>query len=164
VNHEHSQHNPYSQFQAVYTAKQILDAPMIHPPLTKLQYCPTSDGAAATVVVSQAFLEARPQLKSQAVQIIGQCLATGSPALYDGSAMNLVGHDMVKHTAQQALSQARLSINDIKLVELHDCFSTNEILAIDALGLSRRVKPMNTSATGKSLMARAARSSIRLGV
>ena len=136
VNHEHSKRNPYSQFQTTYTGQQILDSPVIYSPLTKLQCCPTSDGAAAAVVVSQAFLDARPHLKSQAVQIVGQCLATDSPALYDNSAVNLVGFDLVKNTASQALGQANRTIQDVKVIELHDCFSTNEMLVIDALGLS----------------------------
>lgn len=136
VNHEHSTRNPYSQFQKAYTLEEILKSPNIHSPLTKLQCCPTSDGAAAAVVVSQKFLDARPQLKCQAVQITGQCLATDSPALYDGSAINLVGYEMVKYAANTAFAEAGVSINDVKVIELHDCFSTNEILVIDALGLT----------------------------
>lgn len=38
VNHEHSQRNPYSQFRDVYTREQIMKSPMIHSPLTKLQW------------------------------------------------------------------------------------------------------------------------------
>ncbi|OQV06754.1 Thiolase, domain-containing protein isoform 2 [Cladophialophora immunda] len=78
INHEHSQRNPYAQFQTNYTKDQVLKSPAIYGVLTKLQCCPTSDGSAAAVVVSQAFLDARPHLKSQAVQILGQCLATDS--------------------------------------------------------------------------------------
>jgi sterol carrier protein 2 len=95
-----------------------------------------SDGAAAATLVSESFLGSHPQLKGQAVEIVGQCLATDGPRSYDETAMNLVGFDMTQHAAQVALSEAELSIKDIKVVELHDCFSTNEILAIDALGLS----------------------------
>lgn len=76
VNHVHSQYNPYSQFRNAYTVDQILNSPMIQSPLTKLQCCPTSDGAAAAVIVSQAFLNQRPLLKSQAILIRGQCVMT----------------------------------------------------------------------------------------
>lgn len=136
VNHEHSQRNPYSQFQTKYRKQQILDSPTIHGILTKLQCCPTSDGAAAAVVVCQAFLDERPHLKAQAIQLPGQCLATDSPSLYDQTAKNIVGYEMAKYTASQALAQAHMTISDVKVVELHDCFSTNEMLVIDALGLS----------------------------
>ncbi|KAJ9612214.1 hypothetical protein H2200_003811 [Cladophialophora chaetospira] len=140
VNHEHSQRNPYAQFQKEYSQDQVLRSPAIYGALTKLQCCPTSDGSAAAVVVSQSFLDARPHLKAQAVQILGQSLTTDSPALYQNSAMSLVGYELVAHTASQAFDQAKASIKDVKVIELHDCFSTNEMLVIDALGLSPRGK------------------------
>ncbi|KAI0142500.1 thiolase-like protein [Hypoxylon sp. NC0597] len=135
VNHAHSVKNPYSQFQDVYTLDQVLKSPMIHEPLTKLQCCPTSDGGAAAVLVSQAFLDARPHLKDQAVLIAGQCMATDSPRLFSRSAVDLVGFDMSRRAAQVALDEARVSPADVQVVELHDCFSANEMVTLDALGL-----------------------------
>lgn len=140
VNHEHSQRNPYAQFRTEYSEEKVLGSPSICGILTKLQCCPTSDGSAAAVVVSQSFLDARPHLKSQAVEITGQSLATDSPALYGKSALSLVGYELVRHTAAQALSQAKTNVQEVKVVELHDCFSTNEMLVIDSLGLSPRGK------------------------
>ena len=136
ANHEHSQFNPYSQFQTKYTLEEVEKSAPIFSPLTKLQCCPTSDGAAAAVVVSEAFLSARPELRAQAVEIIGQSMTTDKPLAYSGSAMNLVGYEMVKATAADAMSQAQMLISDIKVAEVHDCFSANEILAIDAIGFS----------------------------
>lgn len=136
VNHEHSQRNPYSQFQDVYTLEQILAAPMIHEPLTKTQCCPTSDGGAAAVIVSQAFLDARPHLKDQAVLIAGQAMSTDPPSLFNRSAISLLGFEMSQRAAKAALAEAGVSPKDIKVCELHDCFSANEMLTIDALGLS----------------------------
>jgi sterol carrier protein 2 len=108
---------------------------MIHEPLTKLQCCPTSDGGAAAVLVSQAFLDARPHLKDQAVLIAGQCLATDSPDLFNKSSIELVGYGMGKRAAEEALRQAKATVNDVKIIELHDCFSSNEMVTLDALGL-----------------------------
>ncbi|KAF8242241.1 thiolase-like protein [Wilcoxina mikolae CBS 423.85] len=135
VNHEHSQRNPYSQFRNVYTREQISNSPMIHAPLTKLQCCPTSDGAAAAVIISQSYLDSHPHLKSRAILIAGQSLTTDSPDLYNRSAIDLVGADMTRRAAKAALSQAGVTPESIKLVELHDCFSANEMVTIDALGL-----------------------------
>ncbi|KAI9761619.1 MAG: hypothetical protein M1835_008146 [Candelina submexicana] len=135
LNHKHSSLNPYSQFRTTYTLHEILASPSIFPPLTKLQCCPTSDGGAAAILVSQRFLDAHPHLKSRAVLVAGQCLATDSPAVYDGSAMNLVGYDMTKRAAQVALKEAGVSAQDVRVCELHDCFSANELITIDALGL-----------------------------
>ncbi len=88
---------------------------MVYEPLTKLQCCPTSDGGAAAVVVSQAFLDARPHLKSQAVLIAGQCLASDSPSLYDRSAIGLIGAGMTNYAAQVAMKEAQVTPEDIKV-------------------------------------------------
>ncbi|KAF7546135.1 hypothetical protein G7046_g9403 [Stylonectria norvegica] len=99
INHAHSPNNPYSQFQQVYTQEQILASTTIHEPLTKLQCCPTSDGGAAAIVVSQAFLDARPHLKEQAIEIAGQCLATDAPSLFSRSAIDLMGYEMCQSSS-----------------------------------------------------------------
>lgn len=137
ISHVHSQNNPYAQFRQAYTLEEIEESPMIHFPLTKLQCSPTSDGAGAAVIVSQAFLDARPQLKSQAILIAGQSLLTDTTALYSRSAMELVGYDMTKRAAQAALKEAGVSPKDIKVCEVHDCFSANELILLDGLGFSK---------------------------
>ncbi|KAH7146453.1 thiolase-like protein [Dactylonectria macrodidyma] len=140
VNHAHSPKNPYSQFQQVYTQEQISNAPMIHEPLTKLQCCPTSDGGAAAILVSQAFLDARPHLKEQAVEIAGQCMATDAPSLFSRSAIDLMGYEMTQRAVRQATEEAGISPRDVQVVELHDCFSANEMIVLDALGLCDKGK------------------------
>ncbi|KAL2223455.1 putative sterol carrier protein [Thermoascus aurantiacus ATCC 26904] len=135
INHEHSKRNPYAQFQDEYTLEQILKSPMIHAPLTKLQCCPTSDGAAAAVIVSQAFLDARPHLKDQAVLIAGQTLATDAPSAYNRSSIDLMGFEMTRYACRTATAEAGVNVKDIKVCELHDCFSANEMITIDALEL-----------------------------
>ncbi|OAP59550.1 hypothetical protein AYL99_06848 [Fonsecaea erecta] len=140
VNHEHSKRNPYSQFKDEYTLEQILKSPMIHPPLTKLQCCPTSDGGAAVVVVSQDFLDKRPHLKPQAVLIAGQSLATDSPDLFNRSSIDLVGYQMSVYAGKRAMDEAGITPNDVQVVEVHDCFSANEMCVIDALGLCPKGK------------------------
>ena len=136
INHAHSVNNPYSQFHDVYTLEQIMASTTIHAPLTKLQCCPTSDGGAAAILVSQAFLDARPHLREQAVLIAGQCLATDQPSLFSGSAIDLVGREMTERAAAAAMGEAGVTAADFSVCELHDCFSANEMCLIDALGLS----------------------------
>jgi acetyl-CoA acyltransferase len=70
-NHKHSVNNPYSQFQDEYSLEEILDAPMVYDPLTKLQCCPTSDGAGAAVLASERFVDEHG-LGDQAVEIVGR--------------------------------------------------------------------------------------------
>ncbi|KAJ4392401.1 hypothetical protein N0V85_007084 [Neurospora sp. IMI 360204] len=136
INHAHSVNNPYSQFQDVYTLDQIMQSPKVHEPLTKLQCCPTSDGGAAAVLVSQEFLDARPHLKDQAILIAGQCMATDAPSLFSKSSIDLMGREMTQHAARVAMKEAGVKPSDFAVCELHDCFSANEMILIDALGLS----------------------------
>lgn len=113
---------------------------MIYEPLTKLQCCPTSDGGAAAVIVSQDFLDARPHLKDRAILIAGQHLATDSPNLFSRSAIDLMGYDMSARAARTAMAEAGVSPGDFQVCELHDCFSANEMITIEALGLCERGK------------------------
>src|SRR6266513_6467307 len=69
-NHRHSVNNPYSQFRDEYTLEQILAAPTVYEPLTKLQCCPTSDGSGAAILASEGFVE-RHGLAGRAVEIVG---------------------------------------------------------------------------------------------
>lgn len=136
ISHEHSQRNPYAQFRKAYTLQEIQDSGTIYAPLTKLQCSPTSDGAAAAVIVSQRFLDVRPHLKSQAILIAGQQLVTDGPEVYSRSAIDLVGFHMSKQAAERAMMEAGVTPKDVKVCELHDCFSANELLLLDALGFS----------------------------
>ncbi|KAH8730042.1 thiolase-like protein [Phaeosphaeriaceae sp. PMI808] len=140
INHAHSKNNPYSQFQDEYTLEQVVNSTMIHEPLTKLQCCPTSDGAAAAVLVSQEFLDKRPELKDQAILIAGQRLATDTPNLFNRSAIELIGYSMSELAAKEALAEANVTPADVKVCELHDCFSANEMVTIEALGLAPKGK------------------------
>jgi acetyl-CoA acetyltransferase len=133
-NHRHSVNNPYSQFQDEYTLEDILNAPMIHDPLTKLQCCPTSDGGAAVVLASERFV-AQHGLEGQAVEIIGQAMTTDFASTFSGSDMSLVGFDMTKAAAQSVYEQSGLGPEDVDVIELHDCFSANELITYEGLGL-----------------------------
>lgn len=85
--------------------------------------------------MSQDFLDARPHLKSQAILIAGQCLATDAPSLFSRSAIDLMGFEMSKYACETAMKEAGVTAKDVKVCELHDCFSANEMITIDALGL-----------------------------
>jgi acetyl-CoA acyltransferase len=133
-NHKHSVNNPYAQFQDAYTLDDILAAKMISDPLTKLQCSPTSDGSAAVVLAGEDFV-ARHELSGQAVEIVGQAMTTDFASTFDGSAANLIGYDMNVQAAQKVYDQSGLGPQDFQVIELHDCFSANELLLYEALGM-----------------------------
>jgi sterol carrier protein 2 len=134
-NHRHSVNNPYSQFRDEYTLEQILDAPMVHDPLTKLQCCPTSDGAGAAVLCSEEVVD-RHGLRDQAVEIAGMAMTTDFPSSFEEkSCIKLIGSDMTRAAAQRVYEQAGVGPEDVDVIELHDCFSANELVTYEALGL-----------------------------
>ncbi|MGD1058314.1 MAG: lipid-transfer protein [Solirubrobacteraceae bacterium] len=136
-NHKHSVNNPYAQFQTEYTLEEIKDARMIHEPLTKLQCSPTSDGAAAVLLASERFVDEH-DLWERAIEITGQSMVTDLASTFDETAdcIKIVGYDMSKEAARQAYEEAQLGPDDIQVIELHDCFSANELITYEALGLA----------------------------
>ncbi|MFI6148909.1 lipid-transfer protein [Streptomyces sp. NPDC051109] len=134
-NHRHSANNPNAQFQDVYSVDEILGAKPIHTPLTKLQCSPTSDGAAAAVVVSERFV-VRHGLHDKAVEIVAQAMTTDTEASFaSGSCIDVVGKPMTEAAGRQVFSASGLGIEDVDVIELHDCFSINELLTYEALGM-----------------------------
>ncbi|TDI98033.1 MAG: lipid-transfer protein [Deltaproteobacteria bacterium] len=134
-NHKHSVNNPYSQFQDEYTLEQILEAPMVYEPLTRLQCCPTSDGAGAAVLCSEDFLR-KHKLEDRAVEILGMAMVTDLPSTFDEkSCIKMVGADMTRKAADQVYEQSGLGPENVDVVELHDCFSCNEMITYEALRL-----------------------------
>ncbi|WP_432165145.1 lipid-transfer protein [Streptomyces sp. bgisy031] len=134
-NHRHSVNNPYAQFQDPYTVDEILAAKTIHAPLTKLQCSPTSDGAAAAVVVSERFVELH-DLGDKAVEIAAQAMATDTGESFaSGSCIDVVGQPMSRAAATRVYEASGLGVEDVDVIELHDCFSVNELLTYEALGM-----------------------------
>ena len=134
-NHKHSVNNPYSQFQDEYTLEQIKAAPMVYEPLTKLQCCPTSDGAGAAILASEDFVK-KHDLAAKAVEIVGMAMTTDFRSTFDEkSCIKMVGSDMTRKAAEKVYEQSGLGPENVDVVELHDCFSCNELITYEALGL-----------------------------
>ncbi|HYB90345.1 MAG TPA: lipid-transfer protein [Candidatus Binataceae bacterium] len=134
-NHKHSVNNPYSQFQDEYSLEGILAAPMVYEPLTKLQCCPTSDGSASAILASADFVK-KHKLEDRAVEILGMAMATDLPSTFsERSCIKMVGYDMSKKAARKVYEQSGLGPENVQVVELHDCFSCNELITYEALGL-----------------------------
>jgi acetyl-CoA acyltransferase len=136
-NHRHSVNNPYAQFQDEYSLNEVKAAKMIYAPaeLTRLQCSPTSDGSGAVIVASEAFVE-KHGLAAQAVEIVGQAMVTDLESTFtDKSAITIVGSEMSRLAARKVYDQADIGPSDVDVIELHDCFSVNELLTYEALGL-----------------------------
>ncbi|HYD81316.1 MAG TPA: lipid-transfer protein [Paucimonas sp.] len=129
----HAIRNPYSIFTEPLTVEEVMNAPKIYPDhLTRLEACPPSCGAAAVLVASAAF--AKKHGIGNTVAIRGQAMATDRPQSFT-SAINLVGADMTRNAARAAFEQAGVGPDEIDVVELHDCFTPNEVITYEGLGL-----------------------------
>ncbi|QBS42770.1 lipid-transfer protein [Nocardia sp. CS682] len=136
-NHRHSADNPYAQFQDVYSLDEITSAKMVYEPLglTRLQCSPTSDGSGAAVLASERFVDEHG-LGDRAVEIVGQAMVTDLESTFaTKTARSLVGVDMSAAAARKVYEQAGIGPADLDVIELHDCFSPNELLTYEALGL-----------------------------
>ena len=130
----HAAGNPLALFRDPVTLEEVLASPMIFNPLTRLQCCPPTCGAAAAVLCSEAFAQ-RHGLNAD-VLILAQAMTTDTASSFDADDMRrLVGFDMSRAAANAVYEQAGVGPEDIDVVELHDCFTANELITYEALGL-----------------------------
>lgn len=130
----HAANNPFAVFREPLTVDQILASPHIYGPLTRFQCCPPTCGAAAAVIVSADY--ARRNGMSGAVRIAAQAMTTDPASTFEPPSMiRLVGYDMAKSAAARVYAEAGVGPEDVEVVELHDCFTANELITYEALGL-----------------------------
>ncbi len=131
----HAQYNERSIFRKLLTVEEVLAAPRFTGPLTRLQCCPPTCGAAAAVVCSEDF--ARRHGLDRTVAIVGQAMTTDFRSTFDErDRMKIVGYDMSAAAARQVYEQTGVGPQEVNVVELHDCFTTNELITYEALGLT----------------------------
>ena len=130
----HAANNPYAVFTEPVTVERVLASPRLVGPLTRLQACPPTCGAAAAVLVSEDCAR-RLGLRTD-VEILAQAMATDTPETFEsGEAADLVGRGITRRAAASVYETAGVDPWDIPVVELHDCFTVNEVLSYEALGL-----------------------------
>src|SRR5262245_50964161 len=135
-NRRHAVDNERSQFRQASTVEEILASPMIFDPLTKFQCCPTTDGAAAAVVCSEEF--AKKHGIANPVTIEAMSLKTDFATSFEPKSMiKMVGADMTAAAAKEVYEQSGLGPDDVDVVELHDCFTSNELTTYEGLGLCK---------------------------
>ncbi|MFY8103141.1 MAG: thiolase C-terminal domain-containing protein [Ramlibacter sp.] len=129
--------NPLAQMGATLSDEDVAASAPICDPIQLYDCCPTSDGAAAVVVVSQALADRIARgLGHPLVQVLASVQTRGSPHI--GGHADLISFDATVAAAQRAYAQAGVTAQDIDLVELHDCFSIAEVIDSEDLGLVPR--------------------------
>jgi sterol carrier protein 2 len=131
----HAAANPNAVFRNPLTLEEVLASPTVWGPLTRFQCCPPTSGAAAAIVCSREFAQARGL--DDSIRILAQSLVTDVRGAFDGDdGRRLVGYDMTATAARNVYEAAGIGPEDIPVVELHDCFTTNEVVTYEALGLT----------------------------
>ena len=132
---QHAANNPFAVFRERLSVEQIMESPHIYGPLTRYQCCPPTCGAAAAVICSEDF--ARRHGLNNTITIKAQAMTTDfESTLHAQSLRKLVGVDMAKAAADQVFEEAGVGPEDVQVVELHDCFTANELLTYEALSLT----------------------------
>lgn len=131
--HRNAVHNPYAHHQKELSLEEILGSRMIADPLTLYQCCPTSDGAAAAVICAR---DVAPRYGGKWIRVSGW--AMGTPA-YDDSHSVETDADLfdavARRIAGQAYQRSGIGPEDVGVTQLHDAFTSGEIVRIEALGL-----------------------------
>ena len=126
-NHFHASLNPKAQYPFEISIDKVLASSMISDPLTLFDSSPITDGAAAVVLSGS---------KNSKVFISASAVASDSVGLAERD--NLVEISATKRASEKAFKQAGLSQKDINLLEVHDCFTIAEILAMEDLGFCKK--------------------------
>ena len=132
---QHAARNPLAVFRDTVTLDEVMAAPTVFDPLTRLQCCPPTCGAAAAILCSEDF--ARRHGLDTRVFIAAQAMTTDTASTFDGGDMRkVVGYDMTRAAANKVYEAAGIGPDDLDVVELHDCFTANELITYEGLGLT----------------------------
>ena len=129
----HASKNPYALFNDRLSLDEVMASPEVFDPLTRYQCCPPTCGAAAAILCSEDF--AKRKGIANPVYIAGQAMTTDYASSFGDSMIKMIGYDMAKAAADKVYEKTGIGPKDIKVVELHDCFTANELLTYEAIGL-----------------------------
>ena len=143
-NHHHGCLNPYSQYKKEFTVEEVLNSRMIADPITLLECCPNTDGAAAAVLCS---MDRARRYASTPIKVAATVLLSGDyKHLNDDMLFSVLG----SKAAKMAYEMAGIGPEDLDVVDLHDAFAPEEIFRYEELGLCPRgegVRLLNSGAT-----------------
>jgi len=133
---KHAANNPLAIFNQLLSVEEILASEPVFDPLTRFQCCPPTCGAAAAILASDDFVKRKGI--SSPVYIAAQAMATDYASSFEEDSMiKMVGYDMAKSAADTVYEKSGLGPKDVDVVELHDCFTANELLTYEALGFAK---------------------------
>lgn len=131
-NHHNGCFNPYSQYHKEFSVEDVLKSKLICDPITQLQSCATTDGAAAAILASLSLAK---KYTTQPIIIAASVIQSGD---YAFRWKDITFSDMTYQAANKAYRMAGIGPEDINLCELHDAFAVNELQHYVELGFCKR--------------------------
>ncbi len=132
----HGLNNPKASMKKPASVLSIGDKRrMLCDPITIGMSAQTADGGAAAVLCSEDFIR-KHNLGNRAVEIAAQSMVTDMPSSFGRSFKDLCGYSMAQEAARKCYRDSGLTAKDVGVVEVHDCFSCNELFMYEALGLA----------------------------
>ena len=135
-NHAHSTLNPLAQYQKEFSLDEVMGAEMMAYPNTLLMCCPTGDGSAALVLVSEEKLQSLSDDQRKRAVKVSASVMTSDPWTETDQVQPDV-NTLTRNAANEAYETSGVDPSDLDLVELHDCFATAELIHYDNLGLCK---------------------------
>ncbi len=132
-NHHHAVGNEYAQFRREFTVEEVLNSPLVADPIRMLHCSPVSDGAVALVVVSP---EVAKEYTDTPIYIVGSQQATDDVSIC--SRESLTGIKATRLAMEKVLKETSMTMCDIHLAEVHDCFTIEEIFFLEDSGFCER--------------------------
>ncbi len=142
-NHANAARNPHAHFQKELSMSTYLASPMVAAPLRLYDCCPFSDGAAAVVVAAKEFVRSPA---TEPLVIRASARAGAVTDMHDRP--DLLGLPSTRRAAELAFRQAHLAPKDVDFLEVHDCFTIAEALALEDLGFFPKGTAARESAEG----------------
>lgn len=132
-NHHHALNNPYAQFRREITVDQVMSSPLIADPIRLLHCSPISDGAVALILTSR---ELAKSYTDTPVYVVASQQATDDVSLSNRESVTSIRATALATRA--AAEEAAVTIESLRLAEVHDCFTIEELLFLEDSGLYKR--------------------------
>lgn len=132
-NHHYGAMNPYALFRKEITVEKAKASDDVATPLQVYDCCANADGAACVILASEERAKA---ISSKTVWLDGMACATASMSVLRRP--NLVGLPSAERAAAEAYKMAGVAPNEIKVADVHDCFTVAEIMAYEDLGFCKK--------------------------
>jgi len=144
-NHKHGAKNPYAQYQNEITIETVLKSKIVADPLKVFDCSPITDGAAGVIL---APLDIAYSYTKKPIEIVASAQASDTISLSARKSLTEIAATRI--AAQKAYKDAKVTPKDIDVVEVHDCFTIAEIMAIEDLGFFKKGEGGKASLEGRT--------------